>query len=137
MRKSISLLVLAACISLPALADQSGAVVGGLFGAAAGAAIGSHGGGRDGAVVGAAIGGALGAAIGADNGRREVVVSRPYYQYSQPTYGYVPPQRVIYAPPMPVREVIVEDRWHHRGWDHEAWHRWHDSHDHYHDWRHG
>lgn len=136
MKKSISLLVLAACVSLPALADQSGAIVGGLFGAAAGAAIGSHN-GRDGAVVGAALGGALGAAIGADASRREVVVQRPYYQYNPPVYTYTPPQRVVYVPQPPVREVIVEDRWHHRDWDHERWQRWHEHHDHDRDWRHG
>lgn len=142
MRQSLLGLLLFASLAAPAMADQSGAVVGGLFGAAAGSALGYHHGGRDGAIAGAALGGAIGAAVGADadaSRHRDVVVSRPYYR-EVTRYDDYPDERVVYVPARPViRPVILEedDHWHHhRHWDHDdwrehrEWHEWREHHEH-------
>ena len=56
--------------SIPSLALDGEAIVGGALGGAAGAAVGSAVGGRNGAIIGAGVGGAAGAAV-ATSGRKE------------------------------------------------------------------
>ncbi|WP_374350577.1 YMGG-like glycine zipper-containing protein [Chitinimonas sp.] len=118
MHKPLTLIVLLASLSLPALADQNDAIIGSLIGAAAGASIGHHHHGRDGAVVGAALGGAFGAALASRSGQRDVVVQRPYYYRSESVERVVynePTERVIYSEPVervvyhqPVEQVVYQ-----------------------------
>lgn len=72
------LIILAACaaVSSPAIAVDTGAVIGGAIGGGAGAAVGSSIGGREGAIIGGAIGGAAGAAIATSDSKQPKVVTK-------------------------------------------------------------
>jgi len=63
---SISLLA-----SMPALAVDTDAVLGGAIGGGIGAAVGSEVGGREGAIIGGAVGGGVGAAIATNDDGHE------------------------------------------------------------------
>jgi len=63
---SISLLT-----SMPALAVDTDAVLGGAIGGGIGAAVGSEVGGREGAIIGGAVGGGVGAAIATNDDGHE------------------------------------------------------------------
>lgn len=73
--RQIVMLAVAVGLSGPALAIDTGAVVGGAIGGGAGAAIGSEIGGKSGAIIGGAIGGGIGAAIGASDDKETVIVN--------------------------------------------------------------
>lgn len=73
--RKIVMLAVAVGFSGPALALDTGAVVGGAIGGGAGAAIGSEIGGKNGAIIGGAIGGGIGAAIGASDDKETVIVN--------------------------------------------------------------
>ena len=78
--------------AVPALAVDTGAVLGGAIGGGVGAAVGSEVGGREGAIIGGAVGGGIGAAIGSDdNGQKQeknvVYVERPR-QDGPPGHAY-------------------------------------------------
>jgi len=90
---SISLLA-----SMPALAVDTDAVLGGAIGGGIGAAVGSEVGGREGAIIGGAVGGGVGAAIGTnDDGHKQektvIYVEQPR-QDGPPGHAYghrIPP----------------------------------------------
>lgn len=90
MKKFVLAAVLGMGLATPALAVDSGAVVGGAIGGGTGAAVGSAIGGKEGAIVGGAIGGAVGAAIGSNDSTvvvREVEVRRPGPPPHAPAHG--------------------------------------------------
>lgn len=143
MYKSLATLLLTATLaSAPALADHSGAVVGGILGATAGSAIGHNADGRHGAIVGAAIGGVLGAAIGGSHDRH--YGGSVSYNYGSPYYDggyYAPRTTVVYHEPVvyPSRVVVYNSpsRGYYRGdhyrgrYGHGYGHRHHHHHHRY------
>jgi hypothetical protein len=90
--RKIALLAVALGFSSPALAVDTGAVIGGAIGGGAGAAVGSEIGGKEGAIIGGAIGGGVGAAIGASDDKETVIVREKVvvHEYHGDDHGHPP-----------------------------------------------
>lgn len=90
-----SLLSISLLISMPALALDTNAVIGGAVGGGLGAAVGSELGGREGAIAGSAVGAAVGTAIATEDDHEasryhESPVERDL-RGGPPAHAYAPP----------------------------------------------